>query len=63
MRLGQKMITFPEERHVELHNLLNELVTPKYDDHLHKQLHEAASWGTLLLVGIEMSYSQLLINI
>ena len=43
------MITFPKERHVELHDLLNELVSPKYDDHLHKQLHEAASRGALLL--------------
>ena len=57
------MITFPKKRHVELHDLLNKLVAPKYDDHLHKQLHEAASWGTLFLAGGGMSYYQLLINI
>ena len=42
--------TFPEQRDCVLHKLHEELLAHEDEDHLHRQLHEAAAGGALLLV-------------
>ena len=44
------MSTFPEQRDCVLHKLHEELLAHEDEHHLHRQLHEAAAGGTLLLV-------------
>ena len=44
------LVTFPEQRDCVLHKLHEELLAHEDEDHLHRQLHEAAAGGALLLV-------------